>query len=718
MAAKSAFARLSGQDKSSILPFHNPRQTNDYDLDELEPRADDRLLSTDYYDHDPSTQHTSKPFSSNLKPTGARNRRPSNASSAGSASKNRRGYPSDRDSLPFRHGIPPPIAVSRILYHDEEQQQQRYYNDDQEEATQGMAASWLPGTAVKALTSVFGDARSKPSTRQDYGENQTIVYDRNVAWKGLARRERALRGEVERFLQVLEEMALKQGGSDDGSATPMGVVASPSSASSRNPGRSVSFLEPEWRSGPNREIIPVRQPRQKKIGLNEARMGILRCMGDFADIKAEEDALLAAGLSNRKQALVKLRQLASRQQGIVEELEALEMNEEEPSKLKFEDLDNEHRGVCTEIQDLEKRLQALRTRKRSLEHQMDEVKNQREAGLSGYKNALREVEDTVKDFLARPPVKPLDLEIMNENNEGDIEQPASPGGVEFMHLRPGRRTTEMAREWWEAEVGILEDRKMLVDKERCAYDEGGQIWDETVKIVHQCEKALRKNLTASIAASDGKGKGKGISPEMSRDEALKRNYEEIAGAVTDLEELCQVVAEKDWKLLHAAIGIELWAFKEAKQTTMKMMQDEGTTIDEKLLATPAVPREESGTTGSHNSFHSVDGGSELLDLRNNHEDEADDSDDNEVPRDLMTANEHEEERGSSWFEKGKGNGAYTEEDSKAQTAITSFDGEHSYDNEIPPEFLAEVQEPQHHVEHISDNEVPLELLVEQQDHRE
>lgn len=714
MTTKSPFSRLSGRDKSPILPLHNSHPLSDYDLDELEPSADDRLLINDYYDHESPTQHSPKPSSfSNRKPTGALNRRPSNGSSIGSASKARHGHLPDLGSAPYHHGIPPPIATSRVLYRDEEQQP-RYYNDDDAEETQGITASWLPGTAVKAISNVFRDARSNPSTRQDYGENQTVVYDRVMDWKGLVRRERALRKDLERFLEVLDNMALKQGGSDDGSATPVGGAPA-STASSRNPGRSVSFLEPESRSGPNREIVPVRQPPKQKIGLNGARRGISRCMAEFANIKAEEDALLASALSNRKHALVKLRQLASRQQSIVEELEALEMNEEEPSKLKFEDLDNEHRGVCNEIQDLEKRLRALKSRKRTLEIEMSEVKNQREAGLSGYKNAQREVEDTIRDFLTRPPVKPLDLVVLNENNEGDIELSTSPGGVEFMHLRPGRRTIDMAREWWETEVGILEDRKVSVDKEGTAYDQGGQIWDETVNIVHHCEAALRK-MTASIVETNGKGKGKSQGPEISRDEVLKRNHEEIAGAVMALEDRYQIVAKKGWKFLQAAINIELCAFKEAAQTTRTMLQDAGITIDNNLLAAPAVPREESGTTGSHNSFHTVEEGSELLDLPNNHEDEARNSD-NEVPRDLLADRNGEEERDSSFRKKGKG--TYVGDESKAQTAIISYDGEQSDDNEVPPEFLAEVQGPQQqHDGHSSDNEVPPEFLVEEQGHRE
>ncbi|CAN8101009.1 unnamed protein product [Discula destructiva] len=688
MTAKSpfSFSRASAADQIPILPLHNPRQSSqasEYDLDELEPRADDHLLSGEFNHGDVSTRtdfNTAfKPSSSNRKPTGARNRRPSNASSAGSASKTRR--PHDRDPPLFFHGPPPPIAVSRVLYRDEEQRQ-RYYNDDDDGESPGIAASWLPSfTAAKAITSVLKDVRGNPGARRGYVEQQPIAYDRNAVWKGLARRQRAIVADVRWFLEVLEEEALNKGASDDvgggsdGAATPTGA-ASASTLSSRHPGRSVSFLEPESRAGPNGEIVPVRQPRKTRLGIRGARKGILRSLAELSDIKAEEDASLAAALSNRKQALWTLRKLASRQEGIVEELRALEVDKEEPSKLELEDLDNEHRGVCREIQDLEKRLKALKSRRRYLEDRLDNVKNQREAGLSGYKNALKEVESTVKDFLTSPPVKPLDVMALNENNEDDREQPAPTGGVEFMRLRPERRTLDMAREWWESEVAILETRQGYVDKERLALEEGGQVWDEVMAIIHQCEDDLRKDMAASMAESKGKSK----ASEVSREETLKLQHEKIVGVVTGLEERMRIVEQEGWKLLETALGIELLAFKAAAQESKEMLQAAGISLDEKRLASPSVPRDESGTTASHNSFHTVDNGSdsEPLDLPNNHEDEVVDSD-NEIPQDLLGTHDQEDIK----HEREE-----KDDHDKTQTTITSFDG-HNSDNDVPPELLVE-----------------------------
>lgn len=325
---------------------------------------------------------------------------------------------------------------------------------------------------------------------------------------------------------------------------------------------------------------------------------------------------------------------------------------------------------------------------------MNNVKNQREAGLSGYKNALKEVEHNVTTFLARPPVKPLDVEALNENNRGGVPYRTPPGGVEFMHLRPERRTLDMAREWWESEVAIIETRQVFVHKERVALDEGGHIWAEAVDLINRFEADLRKQM----AASSSEGKGKGKARESVDWETWKLLYEKTAAVANDLQARLRIAEERDWKLLNAAIGVELWAFKEAAHETEQILQANGISVPENLLAPPAMVHGESGTTGSHNSFHTVGGGSELLDLPNNHEDEASDSD-NEVPQDLLATHDEGSHQGEH------------QNNSKAQIIIPSYDGAHS-DNEIPPEFLAET-----HDGASSDNEVPPELLVEQPESR-
>lgn len=710
MATKSSFLprlSLNRSDNPPILPLHNSRYSSlrnrpsEYDLDDLSPRADEGLISPNFHDPNspPPTNNTTKP--SNRKPTGALNRRPSNSSSsAGSASKTR-SHHLHGDRVLFS-GPPPPIAVSRFLYRDEEQRTgYASYEDNKDggddDKSAGIASSWLPGTARRAISSVIWD-RGDTTVGQDRGE-KPVGFDRNSVWRGLARRERAIIVELQRFLQVQED-SLSGGGSggnierryddavsasDGGSSTPIGTAAASMTSSSRQPGRSVSFLEPVTRSGPGGEVIPVRQPRAKKLGVGGARKGIARSMAELANLKAEEDASLTSALSARKQALTKLRRLVTRQEGIADELHALEGDEEEPLRLELDDLDSEHRGVCTEIRELEERLTELKSRRRYLEVRMDDVRNRREAGLSGYKNALKEVEDTVKGFLTRPPVKPLDMEALAENAKGE-EQFLAPGGVEFMHLRPERRTVDMARQWWEAEVGILEKRKAEVDTERAALEQGVDVWEEVINLVLKFEANLRRQMARrnSDAADDSKGKER----ELTAAETLKLQYEKINGVIMGLEQRLGTAEEKGWNLLIAAIGAELEAFREAASVNHEMLKAAGLLVDTSPPGSTGVFREDSGTTGSHRSFHTVNGGSMLAeklgDALAEREGEAAADSDNEIPSDLLTAHEEHIEDGQV-EQRHEAEGI--DGDGAAPHAAL-LDREDS-ENEVPAEFLVE-----------------------------
>lgn len=758
MTAKSPFIprlSLSRGDKSPVLPFHNTNtssrpppfrsQPSEYDLDDLSPRPDETFLSPDFHDpNSPLPQNTKA--ASNRKPTGALNRRPSNSSSGGSSSKARRFAPSYQERVLF-NGPPPPIAVSRVLYRDEEQRYSGSKYDDDEDDHGGVAASWLPGTARRAISSVMWD-RSEP---QDLVGERPVVYDRNSVWRGLARREKAIVHDVQRYLQV-QETSLGGGGdagerspsvSDAGSSTPTGT--SNNSSTSRNPRRSVSFLEPVTRSGPGGEVIPVRQPQQKKLGIGGARKGITQSLTQLADLKEDEMSSLLAALSTRKQALGQLRRLATRHESIAEELRVLETDDQEPLAKELGELDTEYKGICSEIQELEARLASLKSRKRHLEGRIDDVTNRREAGLSGYKNALREVDDSVKGFLARPPVKPLDLEALAENLR-DESPPSSPGGVEFMHLRPERRTIDMARDWWEAEVAILEKRTDAVNTERAALEEGREVWQEVVGLVLEFEADLRRQvLTASTASStaDLQDKGKGKSRELVKDDesppqhvdVLRQQYARINTVVAGLDQRLAVAERKGWNLLIAAIGAEVEAFREAADLSRAMLTTAGVTIDEEeeedddddhhhsRLVGPAARvatyREDSGTTGTSASFHTVNGGGsssnmninnnntsqQLLNLPSkNREDEhptasaAAESDDNEVPHDLLTTAPEEAEEAEEAEEEGEHPGekraaqlettASSSPTIAAASGIAPFDREDS-ENEVPPEFLVE-----------------------------
>lgn len=677
MASKSSFLprlSLARPDNSSVLPLYKSTSRypplrskhSEYDLDDLSPRAEDSLLSSEF--HDPHSQTTmSNP---KRKPTGARNRRPSNSSADSKNSKIRK---QRSDEIMFA-GPPPPIAMSRVFYRDDEER----YDDS---GTIDGTASWLPGTARKAIASVMWDraATSSPQHRNDV----PVAYDRNSIWRSLQRRERAIVADVQTFLQIQEDSLSGGRAVEDehssGSATPTGTTSSTAASSSR---LRKSIIEPLARAGPGGEVIPVRQPRQKRLGISGARKGIARSMEQLANLKAEEEASLLSALSTRKKALASLRKLTTRRDGIAEQLSALEADGEEPLAKELEGLGSEHHGVCDEIRELEERLAGLKTRRRYLEGRMDDVKNRREAGLSGYRNALREVEETSKSFLARPPVKPLDVEALAESTSEEV----SPGGVEFMHLRPERRTFDMAREWWESEVAILEKRKAEVDNERAALEEGSEIWEEVVSLVLDFEADLRRQMSSS---STGQTNGKGKEREPTAVETLKLQYEKINAVVAGLEQRLGAAEDKGWNLLIAAIGAELEAFGEAARMNRDMLRRAGVAVD----VPRDVLREDSGATGSTNaSFHTVNGGSmnlkdlqeHLLDLPNNHEDDdkaAEESSDNEVPADLIAVHEEEGQRKDG----ERIEGASGEGDSEAHPAL---DRETS-DNEVPPEFLVE-----------------------------
>jgi hypothetical protein len=75
-----------------------------------------------------------------------------------------------------------------------------------------------------------------------------------------------------------------------------------------------------------------------------------------------------------------------------------------------------------------------------------------------------------------------------------------------LRLRPERRTAEMAREWWEGEVAVLERRKGEVDKERVALEEGVEVWRGAVKLVSEFEAGLKREMRGDLGSPGGKGR--------------------------------------------------------------------------------------------------------------------------------------------------------------------------------------------------------------------
>ncbi|KAM7207936.1 hypothetical protein V8F20_001730 [Naviculisporaceae sp. PSN 640] len=567
MSSKSSFLpRLTlSRGDGPILPFHNQstpsirKKPSEYDLSDLSPRPEDQLLAPDprkslssFYD--PRSPSPNAPFSDD-------------ASMPGSMSKTK--------PRPLFAGPPPPIATSRVLYRDEE-------DDNVSRTPRALEAS----SFARNINSVLFDRTSPGRTR-----DQTQDYEPDAVWRNIQHRERVLQKELQQLLDAQSaglaahldpnappSSSVRSDASDAGSSTPT------DSSMSQRRRQHVSFEQPV-RATPTGEIIPVRQPRKKPLGLRAARAGLARNITLLADLKAEEDANLASALSIRKKALAQLRKLAARKEGITEELSVLESDEEEPLSRELRELGEERESVTTEIAELEERLVGLRNRRRWLEGRMEDVKNRREAGLSGYKGALKEVDSMVLAILRKPPVKPLDVEAIagppmantheldgngsNGPENGLLEQ--SPGGTEFLRMRPERRTIEMAREWWEGEVRLLERRKDEVDKERAALEEGVEVWRSAVKLITDFETGLRKELKGDQLEDGGKGKAVASTPEQAMYDQLGK----MAAVISGLSEHLQIAEEKGWNLLICAIGAELEAFKQAEAMLRDALQAAG-----------------------------------------------------------------------------------------------------------------------------------------------
>ncbi|RKU40348.1 hypothetical protein DL546_000393 [Coniochaeta pulveracea] len=449
----------------------------------------------------------------------------------------------------------------------------------------------------------------------------------------------------------------------------------------------------------NELVIPVRQPRRRSMGLSAARAALGRNMALLADLKAEEDAVLTAALSTRKKALAQLRRLTGRRKGLVEELRAMEDDAQEPLGQELAELDNEREAVTSEIAELEERLIGLRKRKRWLEGRMEDVKNQKEAGLSGYRNALREVDQAVEILLKRPPVRPLDVEVIRtgsgENGGDDVGPEQSPGGVEFLRLRPERRTIEMARDWWESEIKMLEDRRQAVIRDRKALEEGVDVWRDAVQLVTDFETHLREELKGG-QPDDGKGKKRERTPG----ETMHAQLDRIAEVMIGLDGTLRIAQEQGWNLLICAIGAELEAFKVGDMMLREALRAAGYADDEgDTDRTPQLGRSMSGTV-SLTREHGSPGKPSSVDAHDDTNANASESD-NEVPPDLLVDtnddddddddddnknNEHDVEDGRNSQYQAPSRGCRS-----TSYATSNNEGDESGqgENEVPPEFVAE-----------------------------
>lgn len=556
-----------------------------------------------------------------------------------------------------------------------------------------------------------------------------VRFEQDTFWRNLQHRERVIQKEFQRILDAQSTGLMANLNPDAAPPSSSNISEAGSTSTAR---RSHAVFELPTRTTETGEIIPVRQPRQKPLTLRGARAALARTMAIAADLKIEEEANLDCALFVRKKALSELRKVSTQRDAIVGELQTLEGDDEEPLARELRDLDEEYANVRAEIAELEEQLVGLRKRKRWLDGRRLDVRNRREAGLSGYKGALREVDDKMQDMLVKPRVLPLDVEAVvgPGHNEGsqEVEQQALVG-LEFMRLRPERRTSNMAKDWWESEIALLERRKEEVNEERSALEEGADVWKEVVELVTFYEEDLRKEISKASSAEpggfnhdSGKDKGKAIADDQAPSPLTfySSQLDKITKVMGALDEKLNLAEEHRWNLLLCAIGAELEAFRQAKDMIRSMLMEQGYEVEEEKQyhgsngSTPRLGRsaatvlqdstgawsassrptatehhgvDDVGHASDENAQHTYSRNHlDLVDLEDEpHEEEEkkhmdhDESDDNEVPPDLLVSGVDNDDRDEP--------GGVSVGLRASRQGLESSNAES--ENDVPPEFLAQ-----------------------------
>lgn len=566
------------EDQETELPLHEG--INQYSLRDMSPRPDE-VYHENALDYPNKLQYSSPPRSD----------------SSQSPPKN------IKKTRFFFDGPPPPIVLSAYLDRDSEKTQ----ISSSWHSSGGISSTFKPPLASR----IFGGSPNRKTSPSARPRGVDAV---DTAWKLLQRREKGLHKDIQTCLDA-QETRLKseptssrsqydglygQGLDDTVSSTENSQTPTASDALSRKEGNVTGFPyismsnsileETKTHVNPHGNIVPVRQPKIKIQGLRAARTGITRSIILLADLKKEEDFLISSAIVTRKKALLAASRISNRRDDIKHELKTLESDKDEPLATEIKSINDERDNVVKEIMEIEIRLQQLRCRKHFLEGKIEEVKNRREAGLSGYHGALREVEEEAAQMMRQPPVWPLDMVVLGAKNTADNSEEKSLNGDEFFKMRPERRTLEMAREWWEGEIKLLEQRKANVDFEREALEEGSKVWKRAYALISEYEACLRADVNGSnqdsvLFEAEPSITGKGKLKEKSvQEKLLLKQLQKMTPVIVGLQEMMVLAEEKNWTLLICALGAELEAFRKARQELTSMVRERNFEVEDELLA--------------------------------------------------------------------------------------------------------------------------------------
>lgn len=326
------------------------------------------------------------------------------------------------------------------------------------------------------------------------------------------------------------------------------------------------------------KIVPIRQPRARKLTLRAARKGLFNAMRELADIKSHEASSIDQEIQVREEAVQVAADLAAQRMTLQGEIDNI--RHQGNSRLWKDDLAQ----VELEIRAIEDRLSELRVRQRYLSSKIEEDISTKESKLSSYRESFRLGEAREQEFLRNPPIS-QGLAAAGSYNQ------------DFYSLKPDRRTLAMAMDQWALEIEELQTRRSKNEKEKAASMDGSRLWREAVKRIIEFERDLKaqtQELSASqLQSYSGDSHLARIGLSTSMDVVLTK----LTALIQSLEWDLGLAERRGWNLLVVAIGAEVAAFQQARELlspTTGLTNDDADLIEENSSETNGDHQDDPG----------------------------------------------------------------------------------------------------------------------------
>ncbi|MCJ1400294.1 hypothetical protein MMC11_003498 [Xylographa trunciseda] len=346
--------------------------------------------------------------------------------------------------------------------------------------------------------------------------------------------------------------------SEEGSRTPTtrasSVSRGGSSDSYSNPASKTHGSEAlHYRDAP----APTRRKAsaQKRIGLHAAREGILRGLQDLAEVKAQEEVVLAAQVSGHRDTLAEMEAAEAKRRGIVGQIEAIERDERE-GKGAVDRLEQEEKDTERLIMETEERLAELRLRLKRVKARREEGGNRLDARLSSWRSALEDLERGVgEQWLG-----------------GRGMRTRKAKGV--WALPRERRTLGLVRESVEEQRTEVEGSLIAAEREREACGRGAEVWAGVIATIEEVEARLKAELGVMNSAKKGPKNGKGKTDtlgETAGPGGMEAMLQHMTRALSTLSTQLDLAESQGWKLLVCSIGAELEALREGREMLLSAL---------------------------------------------------------------------------------------------------------------------------------------------------